>query len=85
MPGNIPAFQLTATKISTTDTPKNVLLQFIRNGNVVFAACIPGADFTSINTTVNGGAAGVSLTVPSNPPYAQDTSKGDYGVGYAPV
>jgi hypothetical protein len=77
MPGVIPAFQVVGTKISTTDTPKNVRLDILRNGGVVFSVCIPQTDFTSLNTTVNGGSAGATLTLS----YAQDTARADYGVG----
>ena len=77
MPGVIPAFQIVGTKISTTDTPKNVRLDILRNGGVVFSVCIPQTDFTSLNTTVNGGAANTTLTLT----YAQDTARADYGVG----
>jgi hypothetical protein len=76
MPGVIPAFQIVATKISATGAA-NVRLDILRNGGVVFSVCIPAADFTSFNTTVNGGSAGATLTTS----YAQDTSRADYGVG----
>jgi hypothetical protein len=48
------------------------------SGDLQYALVIPSADFTSFNTTVNGGAAGATLTKT----YAQDTSKGDYPFGY---
>jgi hypothetical protein len=80
MPGNIPAFQVVTTKISTTDTPKNVMFQVLINGSVAFQFAMPGADVTSMNTTTNGGAAGATQTFT----YAQDTSRADYGVGYFP-
>ena len=43
-------------------------------GQVRFAIVIPAADFTSFNTTVNGGATGASLTKV----YAQNANQGDY-------
>lgn len=43
-------------------------------GNIRFAVVIPAADFTSFNTTVNGGAAGATLTKV----YAENTNQGDY-------
>lgn len=76
MPGVIPAFQIVATKISTAGVA-NVRLDILRNGGIVMSVCIPAADFTSLNTTVNGGSAGATLTLS----YAQDTSRPDYGVG----
>lgn len=77
---NIPAYSVVATKMSTTDTPKNVRLEFYDAvGGLHFCAMIPGADFTSLNTTVNGGAAGATLTVG---PYAEDASYQQYPQGY---
>lgn len=49
------------------------------NGDLRFALVIPSADFTSFNTTVNGGATGATLTKV----YAQDLNRGDYPLGYA--
>jgi hypothetical protein len=43
-------------------------------GQVKYAVCIPAADFTSFNTTVNGGAAGATLTRT----YAENLNAGDY-------
>lgn len=46
-------------------------------GDLRFSVVIPAADFTSFNTTVNGGATGASLTKV----YAQDLNQGDYPYG----
>ena len=51
------------------------------NGDIRFALVIPSADFTSFNTTVNGGATGANLTKV----YAQDLNRGDYPLGFATV
>lgn len=75
------AYQIFAQKAPSGSG--NVILQFIHpSGNLAFCCAIPAADFTSINTTVNGGAAGTSLTVPAAPPYAQNLNQSDYPVGY---
>ncbi len=42
---------------------------------------IPAADFTSFNTTVNGGSTGATLTKV----YAEDANRSDYPLGYATV
>jgi hypothetical protein len=44
------------------------------NGDFRFAVVIPAADFTSFNTTVNGGSTGATLTKT----YAQDLNRNDY-------
>lgn len=49
------------------------------NGDINFVMVIPAADFTSFNTTVNGGAAGTTLTRT----YAENAFNGDYPAGYA--
>jgi hypothetical protein len=43
-------------------------------GGVKYAVVIPNADFTSFNTTVNGGATGATLTKT----YAENANQGDY-------
>lgn len=48
------------------------------NGDINFALVIPAADFTSFNTTVNGGATGATLTKV----YAENFASGDYPLGY---
>ena len=82
MPATILAYQIVGLKMASN----NVQLQFLHpGGNVAFCAVIPTADFTSLNTTVNGGIGGTTLSVPQppNPPfYAQDASKTDYPIGY---
>lgn len=48
------------------------------NGDIGFAMVIPAADFTSFNTTVNGGATGATLTRT----YAENVNAGDYPAGF---
>jgi len=77
MPFNIPGLTITATKMASG----TVQLQFYStldglnsDGGLRFAVVIPAADFTSFNTTVNGGATGANLTKT----YAQDANRQDY-------
>ena len=57
----------------------NVQLLFQRpNGDVRFAVVIPAANFTSLNTTVNGGSTNATLTFP----YAQDQFPNDFPAGF---
>lgn len=74
---DVPAVAVIATKMASG----TVQLQFQQSldglnpsGQVRFAVVIPSADFTSFNTTVNGGAAGATLTKV----YAQNAAQGDY-------
>lgn len=74
---NIPGLFIAAVKMASG----NVRLDFYgsydgvnSDGGMRFAVVIPAADFTSFNTTVNGGATGATL----NRAYAQDASRGDY-------
>lgn len=61
--------------IATKQASGNVQLIFQNPvGGIVFVAVIPSADFTSFNTTVNGGATGATLTRA----YGHDQNKGDY-------
>lgn len=63
MAAGIGDYIVTMTKQSTTDTPKNVKIEiYDLNGGLKHAFVIAGADFTSFNTTVNGGAAGATLS-----------------------
>lgn len=43
-------------------------------GGILFSAVIPSADFTALNTTVNGGSTGATL----NKKYNEDQNKDDY-------
>jgi hypothetical protein len=77
---NIPGISVVATKQADT----NVQLVFYStfdglnpNGDIRFAVVIPAADFTSFNTTVNGGSSGATLTKT----YAQDLNRNDYPLG----
>lgn len=76
MPQNIPAISVTGTKMASG----TVQLVFTINGAVRFACVIPSADFTSFNTTVNGGATNATLTKT----YTQDQNIGDYPFEYVP-
>lgn len=81
---NIPGVSVVATKQASG----NVRLEFYdlngaggsSTGDLRFCVVIPSADFTSFNTTVNGGSAGAALT--KN--YAQDLNQGDYPRGFIP-
>jgi len=77
MPFNQPARTLVVTKMASGT------VQMVWNdsvGGTVYIGVIPAADFTSFNTTVNGGSAGATLTRT----YAQDANQGDYPQGYTP-
>lgn len=50
------------------------------NGGIAYVAVIPSADFTSLNTNVNGGATSATRTFT----YGQDQNQGDYPQGYTP-
>lgn len=74
---NIPAVAVVGTKLADG----NVRLDLYASNDGVnpsadirFAVVIPAADFTSFNTTVNGGSTGATLTKV----YAQDQFRGDY-------
>jgi hypothetical protein len=49
-------------------------------GDIRYAVVIASADFTSLNTTVNGGATGATLTVT----YAENVRVVDYPNTYSP-
>ena len=71
MPFNITA----VTVIATKQASGGVQLLFQNpNGGIRFMCSILAADFTAFNTTVNGGAAGATLTRV----YAQDAAPADY-------
>ncbi len=81
---NIVAVAVKATK----QVSGNVLLEFYStrdnlnaSEDLRFAVVIPAADFTSFNTTVNGGSAAATLTKV----YAEDLNRNDYPLGYATV
>ena len=80
---DVPAVAVVATKMSS-GTVQLVFQSSLDGlnpyGQVRFAVVIPSADFTSFNTTVNGGAAGATLTKV----YAENANQGDY-VPQSPV
>lgn len=47
-------------------------------GGIIYSAVIPSADFTNINTNVNGGSTGATRTFT----YVQDANKSDYPTGH---
>ena len=74
---NIPGVAVVATKQASGNV--QLVFQSTLDGvnpsaDIRFAVVIPAADFTSFNTTVNGGATGATLTKT----YAQDAARGDY-------
>ena len=72
---NIPGFTLIATKMASG----NVQLCFLNpNSGLRYCAVVTSANFTSMNTTVNGGSTGAALTFT----YAQDANPSDYPVEY---
>lgn len=84
MPANIEAVTVTATKTVVGD----VRLDFYKstdglnsNGRLFWAVIIPTADFTSINTTVNGGASGATLSFT----YPENARKANYHNNYTPA
>jgi hypothetical protein len=78
MPGTIIARTVIATKMASG----TVQLRFQdSNGTVEYEFVIPAADFTSLNTTVNGGATGATLTFN----YGQDANKSDFDNSYYQV
>lgn len=75
MPLTVVATTCIATKLASG----NVQLIFQNAvGGIQFAVVLPSADVTAINTTVNGGSTGASVT--KN--YLQDQNKGDYPAHY---
>ncbi len=71
----MPATVLAVTVITLKLANGDVLLKFQNpNGSVRFEHSFPAADFTSINTTTNGGATNATQTFT----YAQDQNRGDY-------
>ena len=75
MPQTVNGLTMIATKLSSG----NVQLIFQNAvGGIIFTTVIPSADFTALNTSVNGGSTGASITKA----YAQDNAKNDYPPGY---
>ena len=77
MPVNIISRAVIATKMASGNV--QLVIQSSSdglnpNGDINYVLVIPAADFTSFNTTVNGGAAGATLTKV----YAQNANSGDY-------
>jgi len=74
---NIPGCFITATKMASGNVRLTILGSVDgvnSDGAIRFALVIPAADFTSFNTTVNGGATNTTLSKA----YAQDANRGDY-------
>ena len=71
MPATVPA--TTVVTLKNADTTITLYFQD-PNGFVKFAHTFPAADFTSINTTTNGGSANATQTFT----YAQDAARVNY-------
>lgn len=82
---NVPAVNVVTTKMASG----NVRFDFYDGngtggapvGDLRFSCVMSSANVTAINTTVNGGSSGTSLTQA----YAQDANQGDYVRGYMSV
>lgn len=82
---NVPAVNVTTTKLASG----NVRFDFYDGlapgggpaGDLRFSVVMTSANVTAINTTVNGGSTGTTLTQG----YAQDANQGDYIRGYMSV
>jgi hypothetical protein len=71
----MPQAVLGTTLIATKTAGGGVQLLFQNAvGGIQFVAVIPAADFTAINTTVNGGSQGAQVTKQ----YNEDQNKSDY-------
>ena len=82
MPANIIARAVIATKQASGNVQLVVQSSsdgLNPNGDINYVLVIPSADFTSFNTTVNGGAAGATLTKV----YAENANAADYTLGIA--
>jgi ABC-type dipeptide/oligopeptide/nickel transport system ATPase subunit len=82
MPVNIVARAVIMTKMASGTVQvvvQSSLDGLNPNGDLQFVMVIPAADFTSFNTTVNGGAAGATLTKV----YAENLNSGDYPLGFS--
>lgn len=67
---------LACTVVTLKNADGTVTLSFQSpNGMVRYQHTFPSADFTSINTTTNGGSAGATQTFV----YAQDAARVNYG------
>jgi hypothetical protein len=82
---NVPGVNVVTTKLASG----NVRFDFYDGngpsgssiGDLRFSVVMTSANVTAINTTVNGGSAGTTLTQG----YAQDANQGDYVRGYLSV
>jgi len=75
----MPSTVLATTVVTLKLADGNVLLQFLDPaGTLKFAHVFPSADFTSINTTTNGGSTGATQTFT----YGQDAARTDYPHDY---
>jgi hypothetical protein len=72
---NIPSYTIVMTKEASGNV--QVLIQR-PNGDIRFAVVIPSADFTSFNSTVNGGSTGATLTKA----YTQDEFPNDFPLSF---
>jgi hypothetical protein len=75
----MPATALACTVVTLKNADGTVGLSFQDPfGTVRYYHVFPAADFTSINTTTNGGASGATQTFV----YAQDVNRIDYPNSY---
>ena len=75
---DIPAVAVVATKMASGAVQfqfQGCLDGANPNGQIRFAVVMPAADVTSVNTNVNGGAAGATRTFV----YAENVNTVDYG------
>jgi hypothetical protein len=71
MPQIVNAVTMIATKLASG----NVQMVFQNAvGGIMFSVVIPSADFTTLNSSVNGGLTGAAVTKQ----YQQDMNKNDY-------
>jgi hypothetical protein len=75
----MPSTVVAVTVVTLKNADGSVLLRFQSpNGMVRYEFPFPSADFTSINTTTNGGATGATQTFT----YGEDANRLDYDGSY---
>ena len=75
----MPATVVAVTVITLKQADGSVLLRFqAPNGGIRYEFPFPSADFTSINTTTNGGSTGATQTFT----YGEDANRTDYDGSY---
>ena len=82
MAANIPGFAITATKNASGTVRLDIYSTndgINPSADLRFSVVLTSANFTSINTTVNGGSTGATLTFV----YPQNQNPSDYLLGTA--